>query len=220
MVLEKLKIKNLDNNTKFDVLFNPTEYTIEDSSTWQDFKKPGNNPELQYLGGARKKLSMELFCDTYEQQTDVRLETGKIARLLVPTTNQGNHGKRPPKVQLSWGRADPDSYFGIFPLVWVLEKLTQNFTLFMDDGTPVRAKLTVAFKEFVIPGDEIKRKSKRQSYPMQTYTVKSGETLSGIAASLWKDPSKWRIIAKHEGNQIVNPRMIEPGQTLIIPAIK
>lgn len=220
MALEKLKIKNLDNNKEWDVLFNPSEYTIEDSSTWQDFKKPGKNPELQYLGGARKKLSMELFFDTYESKTDVRKETGKIGRLLIPTTLQGNHGKRPPKIQLSWGRADPDSYFGIFPMVWVLEKVTQKFSLFLEDGTPVRATLTVSFKEFIIPKKEIKRKQARSSYPMQTYTVKAGDTLNNIAAARWKDPAKWRLIAEHENNKIDNPRILKPGTTLFIPAIK
>jgi len=217
MPLDKLRITNLDNGSFFEVLFNPTEYTVEDGSTWQDYKKPRYNPELQYIGGARKTLSMELFCDTYETGEDVRIHTGRVARLLVATSDQGKNGKRPPKVKLMWGPADPDAMVGIFPITWVLEKLTQKFTLFKETGLPVRATLNVTFKEFIIPKEEIARKPRDRSFPDKTYTTKTGDTVSGIASSLWKDPTRWRVIA--ESNEIDNPRLLQPGRTLLIPAI-
>ena len=214
MALEKLRITNLDNGETFNVLFNPTEYTIEDSSKWQDQEANRRRPELQYTGGERKKLSMDLFLDTYEQKEDVRLHTSKFAKLLVVSINDDNTGKRPPKVQLSWGPANPDSGF---PFTGVLESLKQNFTLFTPEGKPVRAKLTVSFKEFALPVDELQKEPRRSSFPLQVYTVKAGDTLSGIAAALWKDPFKWRLLA--EANEIDNPRALTPSQALIVPAI-
>src|SRR5215210_7381876 len=105
--LNKLLITNLDNpEDKFEVMFNPTEYTFEDSSKWQEQEGSRRRPELQYTGGDRKKLTMELFFDTYEKKEDVRLYTGKLAKLLVVTTDDKNTGKRPPKVELSWGPGD------------------------------------------------------------------------------------------------------------------
>jgi len=214
MALEKLQITNLDNGETFNVLFNPTEYTIEDSSKWQDQEANRRRPELQYTGGERKKLSMDLFFDTYEIKQDVRLHTGNFAKLLVVSTKDDNTGKRPPKVQLSWGPANPDSGF---PFVGVLESLKQSFTLFTPEGMPVRAKLTVSFKEFALPVDELQKEPRRSSFPLQVYTVKAGDTLSGIAGVLWKDPFKWRLLA--EANEIDNPRALTPAQTLIVPAI-
>ncbi|NIV72546.1 MAG: LysM peptidoglycan-binding domain-containing protein, partial [Calditrichae bacterium] len=166
------------------------------------------------ISGARKTLSMELFFDTYESGEDVRKPTGEIAKLLVATLNDNGHGKRPPTVRFSWGKADPNPNTGIFVFEWVLEKLTQNFTLFNSGGVPVRATLNVSFKEFVIPKEEIKHKPRRKSFPAQTYTLKTGDTLSGVAADLWNDSSKWRIIAVE--NKIDNPRLLQTGQTLII----
>jgi LysM repeat protein len=214
--LDKLKVTNLDNKDEFEVMFNPTEYTFEDSSKWQDQQGKGRRPELQYTGGDRKRLSMELFFDTYEKNEDVRLYTGKLAQLLVVTTDDGNHGKRPPKVQLSWGPGDTKTATG-FPFVCVLETLKQQFVLFTGAGMPVRAKVSVAFKEFELPVDELQREPKRNSFPAQTYTVREGETLSSIAFALWKDPLKWRVIA--EANNINNPRILKPGQSLVVPAI-
>ncbi len=213
--LNKLSIKNLDNGEEFKVLFNPTEYTFEDASKWQDQEGNRRRPELQYTGGERKKLTMELFYDTYEAKEDVRLYTGKLQQLLVVTTDNGNNGKRPPVVELSWGQAQ--SNVG-FPFKCVLESLKQQFTLFTSDGMPVRAKVNVSFKEYELPKEEQQKEPRRNSYPAQTYTVREGDTLSGIAAAVWNDPAKWRVLA--DANEIPNPRVLQPGQSLIVPAIE
>ena len=215
MALEKLTIKNLDNGEEFKVLFNPTEYTFEDSSKWQDQQGNRRRPELQYTGGERKRLSMELFYDTYEAKEDVRLYTGKLAQLLVVTTDDKNNGKRPPTVELSWGKAQANVGF---PFKCVLENLKQQFTLFTSEGTPVRAKVSVTFKEYELPKEEQQREPRRSSFPAQAYTVRAGDTLSGIAASLWKDPLKWRLLA--QTNEIRNPRILQPGQALNVPEIE
>src|SRR5436305_15343804 len=96
--LNKLEIKNLDNDHEFEVLFNPTEYTIEDASKWQEQQGNRRRPELQYTGGDRRRLSMELFFDTYEKGEDVRIHTGELAKLFAVTTDGKNKGKRPPTV--------------------------------------------------------------------------------------------------------------------------
>lgn len=213
--LNKLSIKNLDNGEEFKVLFNPTEYSFEDSSKWEEQQGNRRRPELQYTGGERKRLSMELFYDTYEAKEDVRLYTGKLQQLLVVTTDGGNNGKRPPVVELSWGQAQ--SNVG-FPFRCVLESLKQQFTLFTSDGMPVRAKVSVSFKEYELPKEEQQREPRRSSYPAQTYTVREGDTLSGIAAAVWSDPAKWRVLA--DANDVSNPRALRPGQALIVPAIE
>ena len=156
--LNKLSIKNLDNGEEFKVLFNPTEYTFEDASKWQEQEGNRRGPELQYTGGERRRLSMELFYDTYEAKEDVRLYTGKLQQLLVVTTDNGNNGKRPPVVELSWGQAQ--SNVG-FPFKCVLESLKQQFTLFTSDGMPVRAKVSVSFKEYELPKEEQQREPRR-----------------------------------------------------------
>jgi LysM repeat protein len=215
MPLEKLKITNTDSNAEFEVLFNPSEYTFESSSKWEEQKGNRRPPELQYTGGERKKLSMDLFFDTYETLKDVRQFTAQFAQLLVVTTDNGNNGKRPPVVQLSWGPANPDSGF---PFVCVLASLKQNFVLFASDGTPVRAKLSVSFTEFALPVQDEQKAPRRGSSPAQTYTVRAHDTLNGITSAVWQDPTNWRLIA--EQNDIDNPRILTPGTTLVIPAVQ
>ena len=213
---DKLTITNIDKpKNSFDVLFNPTEYSFDDGSTWEEQARNRHRPEIQYTGGERTKLTMELFFDTYETDQDVRVHTSKLTKLLLPKFGDG---KRPPLLRLEWGKADPNISNGHFPFECVLEKLTQKFTLFNESGTPVRATVNVTFKQFRLPEDELKRNTQRKSFPFQVYTVRSGETLSGIAAKNWKDPTRWREIA--DKNPIDNPRLIEAGQELLIPAIE
>jgi hypothetical protein len=211
--LEKLRVKNLETGEQFFVLFNPSEYTVEDASHWVDQDKMGQKPELHYTGGARKKLTMELFFDTYEAGSDVREYTQKIAGLLVPDREQ----HPPPRVELSWGPNAPGGPHYELPLVCVLETLKQQFILFKGDGTPVRAKLSVAFLEFTLPEDELQKNERFSPDRTKLYVVKVRDTLSAIAALFYEDPSQWRPIAI--ANDIETPRQLIPGSVLRIPKI-
>lgn len=216
MSLEKLIVKNTDTNEEFKVLFNPTEFGVEDSNSWKEQERERRKPELQFTGQTLKKLSMELFLDTYEKNEDVRTYTVKFSKLLNVSVDDGS-GARPPILLLNWGSATGDLATSIFPFTCILESLKQQFTLFTSDGKPVRAKLSVAFKEYSNPPQDNQENPRRNSFPTQTYTVKSGDTLAGIAAALWKDHTRWREIAAP--NEIFNPRLLTPGQVLIIPKI-
>lgn len=211
--MERLRIHNLDSGEQFFVLFNPSEYVLEDASHWADQDKMGQKPELHYTGGERKKLTMELFFDTYEARSDVREHTQQIAGLLV--FNKEKH--RPPKIELSWGPTAPGGPYAEFPFVCVLETLKQQFVLFLGDGTPVRAKLSVAFLEFTLPEEELQKNEPHSPDLTKLYVAKVRDTLSAIAAQFYEDPRKWRPIAI--ANNIDNPRQLTPGQVLRIPKI-
>ena len=51
----------------------------------------------------------------------------------------------------------------------------------------------------------------------QTYTVKSGDTLSKIAKHFYGDASAWKRIYDVNREQIKNPDLIQVGQKLYIP---
>jgi phage protein U len=212
--LEKLKIKNEDSGEEFSVLFNPTEYSIDGGAKWSEQEKRGQKPELQYTGSDRKKLTMDLFFDTYESRTDVREHTVKVSSLAV--FNKEAH--RPPKLTLSWGQGSPGGVHADFPFTGVLEALKQQFLLFQSDGTPVRAKLSVTFLQFSLSPEELKKNEAHSADKTKTYLVKAGDTASGIAGRFYKDPARWRHIAL--ANDIDHPARLEAGRMLIIPAFE
>jgi nucleoid-associated protein YgaU len=51
----------------------------------------------------------------------------------------------------------------------------------------------------------------------RTYVVKSGDTLSGIAKSMYGDAGRWPAIFEANKDKISDPNLIHPGQELRIP---
>ena len=51
----------------------------------------------------------------------------------------------------------------------------------------------------------------------ETYTVKSGDTLSKIAKREYGDADKWHAIYEANRDKIKNPDLIYPGQVLTLP---
>jgi nucleoid-associated protein YgaU len=51
----------------------------------------------------------------------------------------------------------------------------------------------------------------------QTYTVKSGDSLSKIAKHVYGDANKWHRIYEANRDKIKNPDLIHPGQEFTIP---
>jgi hypothetical protein len=187
------------------VLFNPTQYGIDKSNQIAEIAIPGlGAPVLQYVHGNTRSLTMALYFDTYEEQRDVRAWTNRIYGLLEidPETHV------PPICTVTWGG---------FSFTGVLDHVSGTFDLFLSDGTPVRATLNVVFKEF-IPMSVLVRENPTQSADhRKTCVVRAGDRLDLIAAREYGDAGNWRPIA--EANNLTDPRRLEPGQSLIIPAI-
>ena len=213
-VLEKAKIKRLvPDGSEIEVLFNPTEYRVSKSNQFAEVAIPGlAAPMLQFGHGNAQTLSMQLFFDTYDPQAtgsryeknrDVRTYTRQVTDLL--RINAELHA--PPVIQFSWGS---------FVFVGVLQQADVRFNLFLPSGVPVRATIDVTIKEFY---DNRKETGMLQSanYTKQ-HVVHRGDTLAGIAAEHYDDPTKWRPIA--DANNIDDPLALEPGRVLMIPAIE
>lgn len=229
MPLAKMTIINLDaneqvTNDNVKVLFNPTEYTIEQSNSWDTQNVQGQEPRTQFTKADLKKLSMELFFDSYEERdgsgspVDVRVYTDRVARLMVVSVDEGNDGKRPPIVEVTWANAPTGVTNPDFPFKGVLLSLRLQYILFSEQGYPVRAKANLSFQEYLTPEEIEERFPRRSSFPARTYTVREGDTLSSIAQAVWKKPGEWRRIAR--ANTVLDPRALPAGTVLTIPAIK
>ena len=198
------------------IFFNPTEYSLQKKVNWKERKRRGMDlPQVQFDSGGSRSFSLSLRFDTYEDRSDVRQMTQQIAKLAEVAEGKD----RPPVCTVTWGPDGVHPYAGL-PFTGVVEGLTQKFTMFLDDGTPVRATMDVQFKEIEDPEHQLKRTRRNRSSPLQarTRTVQEGDSLWSIAADEYGNPDKWRIIAK--ANKIINPRDLESGQVLIIPSIE
>ena len=193
---------------KAEVIFNPAEYSIEKGNQFASAPLPGlSNPVLSWVNGDADVLTMELFFDTYTNKggSDVRKETKKISRLLEidPTLHA------PPPVRFVWG---PFSFRA------VIERLTQRFTMFREDGVPVRATLNVTFKEYKTIEEQLSERPTESSDWSKRRILTEKDLLSLIAAIEYGDPAVWRVIA--DANDIENPRLLESGREIRLPPLR
>jgi hypothetical protein len=216
MALEYATLTSLDSGQRFEVLFNPDEYTISKDNNFAQAAVPGlSSPLLQFVGGNLRTLEMELVFDSLEQhkhanrtvnaaQSDVRKLTQPIVDLMA--INPDTHA--PSAVLVAWGS---------LTFTGVLAKVSQKYTMFLETGVPVRARLQVTFQEFVTALQEAKEIGRQTADYTRQYRLAQGETLSQVAAACYGDPALWRPIAI--ANQLSDPRRLPTALLLAIPRL-
>lgn len=201
-MVEKAKIKVEDTGDIIEVMFNPSEYTV---STVAELGK--DKPTTFFNKVALDDFTVKLIFDTYEKKSDVRELTNRIGKLIMPTA-EGAERKKPPVCLFVWGN---------FTYKGIVYKVIQKFTLFLSDGTPVRAELTVTLKALVTPKEYAKNMGIEAC--RKVWTVKSGDRLDLIANKALKDPALWRRIAEENkiDNPLAFPKDSDIGRIIIIP---
>lgn len=224
----KIKVYKEKGTEEIPVLFNPAEYNLSESANYADKNIPGlAGPVTQFISGAAATLTMTLMFDTYEtspdeasgnvaskmnaqsgakevKPTDVSLLTKKITAL----TEIDGSLHRPPLCEFLWG---PLHFKG------VVVSVNQTYTMFMETGMPVRAKLDVTFKAVLDPAESKKKSPFESPDRTKSRTMKQGGQLWELAWEEYGDPEMWRVIARENG--LLNPRKLYPGQMLKLPAL-
>ncbi len=215
--LQKARIFEVDKDGKenggisITCLFNPFEYTVSKTNSFDEKSKNNSDvPHVEFTKAGAQTLKLNLVFDTYETDKDVSLITNKLWKLMETKTRQESDRKKkipPPDVAFEWG---------VFRFVAVITNMTQKFTLFKYDGTPVRAKVDVTFTQYVDSNDYPKQNPSSGGGPIErVWRVVTGDRLDTIAAEVYGDATRWRQIADH--NQITNPLALRSGQLLTIP---
>jgi nucleoid-associated protein YgaU len=228
MSIEKLTIYHEQSSAgvysgTIEALFNPNELTFSKSIRWESedsfsTKTSTAARKTRFTSMDPETLTINLFFDVYEAAGKIK---GSALSFLYSypsvfsqTEKLGALGRcvkdrhRPPVCKLQWGKRT--LFLG------VLTHIEQRVTLFLEDGTPVRATVTCTFQEVTTSYTAVRDELYSPDVE-KTYVVRPGDTLSRIAAELYEDPSLWRAIA--EANGIDNPRRLTPGQVLFIPKL-
>jgi hypothetical protein len=194
-----------------EVCFNPKEYSLEKSVEWDAEKAFADAPTPEFKAPKPMTLSVTLQFDTYEDRTNVRDRwVRQIEKLTLMTGDLPKDGKdaksksdkqkfRPPTILFIWGR---------FVFKGVVESLSQKYTMFLSDGTPVRAECALKIRNVM---DKHVDKGTDQKYSAAStsdgkpHNVKDGDRLDLLAATHLGDASRWQEIAA------MNEDIVDPG---------
>jgi hypothetical protein len=208
-----------DQSAPIKCLFNPKEYSISKTSSWQKKANSTAIPNLQYGGGEPRKLSLDLFFDASDDPSgDVRDITEKLFALLEAHDKyKKEKKKRPPSVQFRWG--------GSWTFPAVIDSLSVQYVLFRPDGTPIRAtaKLSLTQVEKAVEKKSSGGPKKGQNpttrgtADLRSHVVRDGDSLPSIAYKSYGDPTRWRAIA--EANGIDDPLALRRGHVLGVPQV-
>jgi nucleoid-associated protein YgaU len=228
--LRKAKFKVLGaegDETSIDVQYNPNSVTLDKKPKLADIAIPGlDAPLKQFVRGETETLSVELFFDTTEEgmgagATSVTTRTDAFYGLVKidPKTHA------PPICTFLWGSkfpgdSLPESYGNQRRTEFkgVVTGVTQEFGLFSPDGTPLRAVLTVKLDEYRPLHEQINQLNLQSSDHNRVHILERGETLALVAHLHLDNPADWRYIA--DANGIDDPRRLDPGRLLSVPAVR
>jgi len=198
-----------------DVQFNPTEYTLNKAAQIAEIGIYGiDSPILQFVRGQNEKLTMDLFFDTTTLPGGMGNSAVSVKTLTEPfyqlcKIQPKTHA--PPRIRFTWSEA--------LSFKAIVESVQQKFTLFNPQGVPLRATLSVTFREYKTLEEQLAELKLESTDHTKRRVAQRGDTLSRIAAQEYGDPRLWRRIA--EANPDVgSPRRLRPGQVLVIPPLE
>ena len=224
MGLTKARLVNISKvpEVGVDVLYNPTQYEIDNSVNYAELPALGlPMPILQFTRGNSSSLTIDLFLDRGDQRAllpGADNDRGDVERdldTLRSFIRIDGDLHAPPVVRFEWGRRTEGGQPA--PFEGVVSTLKETFMLFTPSGRVSRAKVNVVLKSY--QPTSVQQRTVRPSSPDRTRVrvVREGETLQQLAFEAYGDARLWRTIA--DENRISRVRFLKPGLTLRIPSI-
>jgi hypothetical protein len=195
----------------FEALINPSGYNHEFSIRYaknQALGQAGN--EAKYNATQPEKLSLkELVLDGTGAVPGTKMSVKQQVEALRNTvyTYVGEKHEAP-VVQVVWGSL---IFYGR------AEGMKFDYTLFMPNGEPLRAKITLNFVEYTSAAEIAKESQPRSPDLTHLVTVRAGDTLPLLCEQIYRDPAYYLEVARING--LTAFRQLEPGLTLRFPPL-
>jgi nucleoid-associated protein YgaU len=209
----KAEIINLDDPgaRRIVCLFNPKQYAFTKQNNWRQTHPHGSDvPIWDFNDGGSATTQLDLTFDTYDTGEDVRevyTEALWDLMLLDPRLRDDLHPRgKPPRVRFQWGRSWSFDAF--------ISNMTQTYTLFAPDGTPLRANVSLHLTQ-LRDQQRLQNPTSRGESASREWIVREGDTLAWIAYKVYGRSADWRRIA--DANHLTNLRTLVPGTKLEVP---
>jgi hypothetical protein len=193
--------------------FNPGEYTIAKSSTWNRPQMKGGKQtgKPEFAGANAQTVQMEMLFDEWMSgEGGVAKSIATLIEWVKPTDDSVKKKKpQPPIVMFEWGDNPAVTSFRGY-----VKQVQAKFLLFDGSGTPLRGTANVTLEEVPIPPKK-QNPTSGAIHGRRTHVVVSGDSLASIAWREYEDPTLWRGLAAF--NDIDDPLRVRPGATILLP---
>jgi hypothetical protein len=190
-----------------EAMFNPDSLEYTKESKWKTTTTPFSSAGVKSYGGSMPgNFKLDLTFDTSDVGESVFEAYIKFVEQLLEVNHKEDPPLPPPPCRFKWG--------GFSTPLMIAIKATIKYTMFLADGTPLRATASMEFEEY---DDEALAKKASQnptsvSFARKIWRVAPGETLDWIAYQEYGNPAHWRHIANT--NNLRNPMDLKPGTIL------
>lgn len=207
----KATLTSLDDGVVFEAQYNPKEFSVSKSVTWQESEEQGDvRNSVQFQKGAPMTASFDLYFDTTGDGGNVQAQWVSPLLGLTNADIQPAQGeaaeldkRRPRAFRFEWGG---------FSMDCVVEQISVTYLMFSQDGTPIRARASVKLKEWYPPDfGGTAGGFAWDTDKIQLVEVSGGQTVSQVADA---NNADWRQIC--EDNGISDPMEDLTGLTLYI----
>ncbi|MEM0577647.1 hypothetical protein [Flavobacterium polysaccharolyticum] len=195
----------------YTVMINPETIKWQRGIEYNEQQAPNTSaPSQKYKSTPVEKLNFDIVIDCTgivdSKRVDMNQEISSLESIIY-TYNGKIH--RPNFVKVQWGKS----------LVFkgVLKSMDTSYTLFKPDGSPLRAKLSLGFSEYISPQSVEELDAKKSPDITHLISVVEGNTLLQLCEQTWNDDSYYIQVAQY--NELNKFRNLKGGQKLIFPPI-
>jgi Contractile injection system tube protein len=195
----------------YTFMLNPDTVRWQRSIEYAEKQSPGTStPSWQYKHTAGDTLSFDVVIDctgiVNNQRTSMNTEIEALAK-IVYTYNGKIH--RPNYVSIQWGQN--------FMFKGVLTSFDTSYNLFSPDGNPLRAKISLTFRQYLSEAAVAEQDEKKSPDISQLVTVEEGMTLPQLCNQVWHNDAYCVQAARY--NNLNRFRTLKGVQQLIFPPI-
>jgi len=202
----------IEGGAKLDCYFNPTEYSIAKTNTWEAEKVNGkSSPNQKFTSGNPRKMELSLLFD--QTFPPFKMGVGEATALLLDAMEvpggqtAGAPTAAPPFITFGWGK---------LKFKGACTSLTCTYKLFSPEGEALRADVKLSLTQSGQP-PKGQNPTTRAQAGFGVHRVKDGDTLPSISYASYGDATKWRLIA--EANGVDNPLHLRRGSSLSLPTL-
>jgi hypothetical protein len=196
----------------FELPINPETYS-QNYKVEYDTRRPQGQQgtDARYKSTAPEELKLEFVFDGTGALEDYRGNANEpvaeqVTRFLNTVYFMEGEIHRPKFLKVLWGKL-------VFPCL--LSNLDINYTLFNPSGTPLRAKLSATFINYIEHEARVARENKKSPDLTRTREVKEGDRLDLMTYRAYGDSRYVMQVAKANG--LTSFRNVAAGKTILFP---